>query len=214
MPPDKIDILPNGTDFSKFKPSSVEERMGSRRKLGLDEKGYCCLLVANFVEVKDIPTLLQGARIVRTLLPNCQFILVGDGDQRAQLEKQAACLEVNGSVRFFGRQADVRPFLAAADVGVLTSRSEGSSNAVIEYMAAGLPTILSDIEPNQELTEGVFFRQGDPKDFATKIAMLARDQELSNRLSIANQEMAQEFGLTRFVERAQAYYGKLASETE
>ena len=209
--PDRIDILPNGNDLSQFRPSSVEERMSARRTLGLDAKGLYCLLIANFTEVKDIPTLLQGARILRTSLPNCQFILVGDGDQRAQLEKQTASLERNGSVRFFGRQADVRPFLAAADVGVLTSRSEGSSNAVIEYMAAGLPAVLSRIEPNQELAQGLFFTPGDAVDLAEQINLLANNDQLCALLSSQNQRMAKEFDVERFKERVNSYYGLVGS---
>lgn len=207
----RIDILPNGSDLSTFKPSSSEERVAARRKLGFDEKAFICVSVANFAKVKDIPTLLQGAKLVQKSLPNCHFILVGDGDLRPELERQALSLGLNGSVRFVGRQADVRPFLAAADVGLLTSQSEGSSNAVIEYMAAGLPTILSRIEPNEELVQGLFFKPGDPADLAANITILANDQLLAESLSIENQRMAQEFSEKRFSERVQSYYSYLVS---
>jgi len=207
----QIDILPNGSDLSKFQPASPADRAKARRKLNIDEKSYVCVSVANLSEIKDISTLIQGARHVKDYMSNCVFLVVGGGPLRTSLEEKSTELGLNGSVRFVGRQADVRPFLAAADVGVLTSRSEGSSNAVIEYMAAGLPTVLSDIEPNRELAEGVFFRRGDPIDLAAKIAQVARDEELSRDLSSANLRMAREFNLVRFVERAQGYYNWLAS---
>jgi glycosyltransferase involved in cell wall biosynthesis/peptidoglycan/xylan/chitin deacetylase (PgdA/CDA1 family) len=209
----EIDILPNGSDLSRFQRASIAERRMARRQLNLDENSYIGVLVANLSEVKDIPTLLQGASLLREKMPNSVFLVVGGGPLQTSLERQAQELGLNGSVRFLGRQADVRPFLAAADVGVLTSRSEGSSNAVIEYMAAGLPTVLSDIESNKELADGVFFRKGDPQDFAAKMAQLARDKELSRVLSDANAEMAAEFNLARFEERVQGYYNWLVSET-
>jgi glycosyltransferase involved in cell wall biosynthesis/peptidoglycan/xylan/chitin deacetylase (PgdA/CDA1 family) len=209
-----IDILPNGSDLSRFRPASTTERRRARRQLELDENSYVGVSVANLSEVKDIPTLLQGARIVRDKIPNSVFLVVGGGPLQTAMEQKAEELGLNGSVRFVGRQPDVRSFLAAADVGVLTSKSEGSSNAVIEYMAAGLPTVLSDIEPNRELVEGVFFRRGDPVDFAAKVTQVAADKELCGALSATNVRMAREFDLVRFEERVQGYYNQLASEVE
>jgi glycosyltransferase involved in cell wall biosynthesis/peptidoglycan/xylan/chitin deacetylase (PgdA/CDA1 family) len=208
----EIDILPNGSDLSRFRPASTTERLTARRQLDLDENSYVGVSVANLSEVKDIPTLLQGARLVKDKLPNSVFLVVGEGPLRTSLEQKAKELGLNGSVRFVGRQADVRPFLAAADVGVLTSKSEGSSNAVIEYMAAGLPTVLSDIAPNRELVDGVFFHRGDAQDLAAKIELLASDGHISSRLSSENKAFAEEFGVPRFVERVQGYYNSLASE--
>ena len=208
----EIDILPNGSDLSKFQPISKAERATARRQLNLDENSYICVSVANLSEVKDIPTLLRGARLLKNAMPNSVFLVVGGGPLQPSLEREAQELGLNGSVRFVGLQADVRPFLAAADAGVLTSRSEGSSNAVIEYMAAGLPTVLSDIEPNKELADGVFFRRGDPEDLAAKIELLASDERLSGRLSKENKSVAEEFDVRRFVERVQGYYNRLASE--
>jgi L-malate glycosyltransferase len=208
----KIEILPNGSDLSKFTQASETERKNARRALNLDADSFICLSIANLSPIKDISTLLQGARILRTSLPKCQFLIVGEGWLRSELEQEAARLGLNGAIRFLGRQADVRAFLAASDVGVLTSKSEGSSNSVIEYMAAGLPTVLSDIPPNRELTPGIFFRTGDANDFAEKIVQLARNRELSRDLSIANASMAEQFSLERFVERAEGYYSNLSSE--
>jgi glycosyltransferase involved in cell wall biosynthesis/peptidoglycan/xylan/chitin deacetylase (PgdA/CDA1 family) len=210
----KIEILPNGSDLSRFTQLSEAERGMARRSLNLDPNSFVCLSVANLSPIKDISTLLQGARILKGSLPKCHFLIVGEGPLRGTLEQEAAALGLNGSVRFLGRQADVRPYLAASDVGVLTSKSEGSSNSVIEYMAAGLPTVLSDIAPNRELTKGVFFQTGDPKDFAEKIAQLAKNKQLAKDLSTENSRMAEEFSLARFVERAQSYYSNLASEIE
>ena len=210
----EIDILPNGSDLSRFQPASTAERTMARRQLNLDENSYIGVSVANLSEVKDIPTLLQGARLLKEKMPNSVFLIVGGGPLRTSLEREAQELGLNGSVQFVGRQADIRPFLAAADVGILTSKSEGSSNAVIEYMAAGLPTVLSDIEPNKELADGVFFRQGDAEDFAAKVESLASDESLSSRLSRENKAVAEEFDVPRFVERVQGYYNSLASEIE
>ena len=208
----EIEILPNGSDLSRFQPASTAERTMARRQLNLDENSYIGVSLTNLSEVKDIPTLLQGARLLRDRMSNSVFLVVGGGPLRTSLEREAQELGLNGSVHFLGRQSDVRPFLAAADFGVLTSKSEGSSNAVIEYMAAGLPTVLSDIEPNKELANGVFFRQGDAEDFAAKVESLASDESLSSRLSRENQAVAEEFGVPRFVERVQGYYNSLASE--
>ena len=91
--------------------------------------------VANLARVKDLDTLITTAKLLKDLLPSFQFVIVGDGPLRDELEKLATRLKVMEHVKFVGRQANVRPFLAAADLGVLTSVTEGSSNAVLEYLA-------------------------------------------------------------------------------
>jgi len=58
----EIDILPNGSDLSRFRPASDGDRALARRELGLSGNSFVCVSVANLSAVKDIPTLLKGGR--------------------------------------------------------------------------------------------------------------------------------------------------------
>jgi glycosyltransferase involved in cell wall biosynthesis len=212
VPGTKIEILPNGIDTSKFTPLTPEQRQQARLGLGLSESGPICVSVANLAAVKDLETLIRSAVHLREKLPSIQFLLVGDGPQRKDLENLAIRLGLSEIVRFVGRQSDVHPFLAAADIGVLTSRSEGSSNSVLEYMAMGLPSIVSDIPANRELLNKVLFQPGNPAELAEKIYRLWQDLSLRACLSKEYREIAAEYSIEKFTVRAQSYYSRMASQ--
>ena len=212
--PRRIEILPNAIDISHFHPVTTTDRLACRRELRLRDSGPVIVCVANLRPVKDLKTLLAAAHKIKTWLPAAQFVILGEGPLRKELEEQAERLGVAHMVRLIGRQLDVKPYLVAADFGVLTSRSEGSSNSVLEYMATGLPSVVSDIPANRELVEGVLFTPGDPEDLADKLLLLCRDEMLCAKLRSANLLIAQQYSFQRFVLRVQSYYNKLAAESD
>jgi glycosyltransferase involved in cell wall biosynthesis len=213
VPSTRIEILPNGTDVSRFVPATAEEKRQVRRELGLNENGPICVSVANLYKVKGLETLIHSAALLRAEFPSIQFLLVGDGQQREELQNLATRLGVSEIVKFLGRRPDVRPFLAAADVGVLTSHSEGSSNSVLEYMAMGLPSVVSDIPANREVVEGLFFTPGDASDLAGKLRLLLQDASLCFQLRSQYRQTIGQFSVERFTLRAQSFYNKLAAES-
>jgi glycosyltransferase involved in cell wall biosynthesis len=212
VPGTRIDILPNGTDVSRLVPATPEERRLIRSQLGLSETGPICVCVANLYQVKGLEALIHAAALLRAEFPSIQFLVVGEGNQRQELQSLATQLGVSELVRFVGRQPDVRPFLAAADIGVLTSHSEGSSNSVLEYMAMSLPSIVSDIPANRELLDEVIFKTGDATDLAEKILDLWRDEQRRSRLSKEYREIASQYSTEKFTDRAQSYYSRMASQ--
>jgi glycosyltransferase involved in cell wall biosynthesis/peptidoglycan/xylan/chitin deacetylase (PgdA/CDA1 family) len=208
---DRIEISPNGIDLSRFYPVTNEERFAMRRKLRLNERATIFVSVAALTPVKDLRTLLDAVSYVRQQLGSAQFLILGDGPLRSDLEQRTEMLGLNGMVKFLGRQADVRPYLAAADLGVLTSRSEGSSNSILEYMAMGLPSVLSDIAANRELVNGLFFAPGDAGDLARKLLLICKDLALRANLRSEYLRGTSEYSSEKFVLRVQSYYNKLAA---
>ena len=79
------------------------------------------------------------------------LLLVGDGPERSSLERLARDLGVAGRVIFAGYQADPAPYLAAMNLFVLPSRSEGLSVALLEAMAAGVPVLVTEVGANREV---------------------------------------------------------------
>jgi glycosyltransferase involved in cell wall biosynthesis len=168
--------------------------------------------VANLSTVKDPLTVVEAAALVRRSLDEARFILVGEGPLRSRLEERVKQLRLEPNVRLTGVQPDVRHFLAAADIGLLASLSEGSSNALLEYMAMGLPVAVSDIPANRELVAGVFFEPGNPAALAEKILDLWGNAALRARMSQGNLRRGKEFSEENFALRAQAFYARLAAE--
>lgn len=210
IPSDRIELLPNALDLARYKPATAAERLAVRQALGVHEKGPVFVSVAALIPVKDLHTLLDAAKQIKPHLSTAQILIVGDGPLRRDLEQYAEALGLGSMVRFAGRQADIRPYLAAADFGVFTSKSEGSSNSVLEYMAMGLPSVVSDIAPNRELVNGLLFAAGDATDLARKMTELAQDPALRSRLQTEYLATAAQYSLEKFALRAQSYYNRMA----
>lgn len=209
--PNRIEILPNAVDLSRFCPATDSERLAMRRILGLNERAQIFVSVAALTLVKDIRTLLDAVSQIRNQLSEVQFLVVGDGPLRKELERQSEKLRLTGMVKFLGRQADVRPYLTAADFGVLTSISEGSPNSVLEYMAMGLPSVLSDIAANRDLVNGLFFTPGDAGDLARKLLLICQDEALRTNLRSEYLTTVSQYSVGKFALRVQSYYSKLAA---
>jgi len=138
-------------------------------------------------------------------------VILGEGPLENELKEQVEKLKLRDRVRFAGPQADVRPWLAAADLGIITSRSEGSSNALLEYMAAGLPTVVSNIPANRELAEGVFFEPGDPDSLANTLEKVWNDPALQARIRELHFEIVKTRSPEAIGRRVRSYYVQLAS---
>ena len=107
------------------------------------------VLVGNMhTDVKGHPWLIEAAPAVLKEFPHTRFVFAGDGEARPAFEQQAAKLGVQTNFMFLGRRNDIPDVLASCDIAVLPSRAEGLPNAVLEYMAAGLPTIASRVGGN------------------------------------------------------------------
>jgi glycosyltransferase involved in cell wall biosynthesis len=104
-------------------------------------------------EVKRQEDFLLALAQVRRGAPDAMAFLVGEGPRRARLERLAGELGLGGAVFFLGGRPDVPAVLARGTFGVLCSRQEGLSNAVMEGMAAGLPMIVTDAGGNAELVK-------------------------------------------------------------
>ena len=210
VPPSKVAVLPNSIDLAHFSAPDSQQRVHSRQKLGLSPSAPVFAAVANLRPVKRLATLIEAAAIVHATLPEARFLILGEGNDRSALATQIEALHLEGVVRLEGAQPDVRPWLRAADVGVLTSESESSSNAVLEYMAMGLPTVVSDIPANRELVEGLFFSVGDAHQMADRLLWLWRHPEARQGMAERNLKAAAAFDATAAAQQAQRYYWGLA----
>ena len=211
VPGEQIEILPNAVDLGRFSLPTPEERLAVRQRLGLAPTAPVFVAVSHLRPAKDLPTILTAATRVKPALADAQFLLVGDGPLKTSLQAQIEKLGLAGTVRLEGTQPDVRPYLAAADIGLFTSRSEGCSNALLEYMAMGLPAVASDIPANRELVDEVVFETGNAMDLADKLLSLWDDRAQRSRLQREYRRRAEQYSLETFVQRAQSYYVKLTA---
>ncbi len=137
MPEEKIAVHYTGVDLDRFRPV---DRVAAKAALGVD--GPLLVCAGALIERKGQHIAIEAL----TRLPDATLILVGDGPERGALAKMAARLGVETRVRFLGnRPHDELPvLLAAADVTVLPTVSEGLANVWVESLACGTPVVTSD----------------------------------------------------------------------
>ena len=121
----------NGIDASQFKPWQDKKAAKAALELqNLRPGSFCLLFIGRVERQKSLPTLLKAAAQIINTHPDLHLMMVGDGEERSNLEQLARELGIQEAVTFAGNQADVLPYLNAADAFALPSLSEGISNAL------------------------------------------------------------------------------------
>jgi len=209
--PEKVRVVHNGVDVEKF-----HRCRGNREKLlPKAGDGKVIVLVGNMhTNVKGHPWLIASAPAVVREFPSIRFALAGDGEQRAQFEKQVGDLGLGENFLFLGRRADIPEILACCDIAVLPSRAEGLPNAVLEYMAAGLPTVVTRVGGNVELIEdgvtGLLVPPEDSAALSTALLRLLRDPVLARHIAQSGREFTtRNFSFERLVREVDELYTEL-----
>jgi glycosyltransferase involved in cell wall biosynthesis len=186
--PRRVLVLENGVDLGRFpapRPGPVARTASPR--VGV---------VANLRPVKDLGTFVRAAAEVGRRHPAATFHIAGEGDQRPELERLAAELGIGEHLHLPGSVRDIPGFLRGLDVAVLCSRSEGMSNALLEYMAAGRPVVATAVGASAQLIEhgvhGLLVPPGDAGRLAAAIRRLLEDPALAARLGAAARRRVQE----------------------
>ncbi|MFZ5892884.1 MAG: glycosyltransferase family 4 protein [Myxococcota bacterium] len=156
FPADRIVVLPNAVDTSRFSG----ERRG--RAPGAP---FTAVFVGRLVPEKGLPTLLEAWASAFSGRSDVRLRLLGGGVLEKPLRELVQKLGISQQVEFLGHQDRVEDILAEADVGVLPSRIEGLSNTLLEYMASGLPVLATRISGSEDFVEpgqnGWLFEVGD-----------------------------------------------------
>lgn len=188
----RIEVVYNGIDPEKFRTSSGDARRAVRAELALGDDQPVALQVARFHPVKDHGTALRAFAQVARRLPAAVLLLAGEGELRAALEALTAELGIQGNVRFLGVRSDVPRLMAAADVFVLSSLSEGISVTLLEAMGCELPIAATDVGGNGEVvlanTTGLLSPRQDAPKLAENLLALLGDAGLRRRLGQAGRE--------------------------
>lgn len=210
LPPEKVCVVYNGVDLDRFNVSPDRARI-----LPGTEGNKLIVLVGNMItDVKGHPVLISAAAEVVKAHPKTQFVLVGEGTKRADFEQQAKDLGLQANFLFLGRRSDVPAILACCDIAVLPSLAEGLPNAVLEYLAAGLPVVATALGGNLEIiqdgTTGLLVPPQDPQALAAALNNLLSDEGLASGIGKAGHDyVKQNFSFERLVRDVDQLYSKL-----
>ena len=206
--PESVTVLENGVDHARFLAvPPLPATTPAARRVGV---------VANLRPVKGLDVFLDAATRLAGEQPDVTFAVAGEGDMRRPLEESARERGLADRFRLPGAAADVPGFLSGLDVAVLPSHSEGMSNALLEYMAAGRAIVATAVGAAPELIEdgvhGLLVPPGDAARLAEAIRRLLSQPRLARRMAEAARRRARErYGREAMVGRFTEFYEGLAA---
>ncbi len=139
----KIEVIYNGIDVRKFQPR-IDGRSETRAKLGLSESDTAVIHVARLDPLKDHISAVRAFGLLKSN-PEIRLLIVGEGQEKANIENEIRNLGVEKQVEMLGLRSDIPELLNASDVCLLTSRSEGIPLTLAEAMATELPVVATNV---------------------------------------------------------------------
>lgn len=156
---EKITVIPNGIDVDFY--DSLERDWDLRMGLGIENNDFVIICVSNLHINKGHKYLLEAFKQLCTsphfqggeLKRGLKLLLVGDGSEKVNLQKQIENYQSKNNILFLGKRTDVPQLLKISDIFILPTLFEGMSNAIMEAMTCGLAVITTDIPENRILIE-------------------------------------------------------------
>lgn len=194
VPAQKVRTIYNGLDPARVQAAQTE-RKEILAALNLPQSAPIVTIMANMRAhvlhpepacFKDHPTFLRAAQRVHQSIPEAAFVIAGEGELKEATQELARSLGIGNQTFFIGRCQDVGAVLSISDVCVLSSRAEGFSNAILEYMAAGRPVVATDVGGAREAIvhseTGYLVPAGDHERLAEHVISLLLNPDQAQRM--------------------------------
>ena len=213
-PPERFVVIRLGIELDERVAAEQNGRAESRRYLGIASDRFAVGWIGRMTAVKRTDDVLVAFRRLRDDGVDAVLCMVGDGPDRPELERRAHELGVIRDTLFLGYQEDVAPFYAAFDALVLPSSNEGTPVSAIEALAAGRPVVATRVggvpDVVQEGQDGFLVDPGATDDLADRLALLARDPALRERMGGAGRErVLPRYAVARLIDDVDRLYRSL-----
>jgi len=217
--PEKVSVIYNGLDVRRL--ATTLSRAESLSLLGLppeiEARRFIAILANMRHEVKDYPMFLRSARKVKEAVPDAGFLLAGEGELSDSLRGLAVELGIDDSAFFLGRCERVAELLAVSEICVLSSKAEGFSNSILEYMAAGRPVVVTSVggagEVVTEGETGYLVPSGDDAMMADRLIALLRDPERARAMGAKGKQVVEsKFSCEAQLARTESLYDRLLEQ--
>jgi len=216
VPAGSIRVVRNGVDTSGAR-RAAGDRAAARAELGVPDGAVLVGTVGRLSREKNLDLFVDLAVALARESSSARFAVVGDGPRRDALARSIREAGLAERVALTGPRSDVPRLLAAMDVFVMTSDTEGLPNAVLEAMAAGLPVVATRVGGVRELVSdgisGHLVPPGQIVPLLTAVRALALDPGLRERHGGAGRERIEsEFGVARMVESTAGVYEEVLTK--
>lgn len=198
--PEQWVVVPSGVDITVISEWVWEH------PVPVEHKPWDTVSVGRLVPIKGMERLIKAWAVVVKSKPDARLALVGDGEERRDLERLASRLNIIPNVEFIG-WADPLPELAKAKTFALLSYNEGMGRAVVEAMAAGLPCVVSNVCGLKELVDDSVGRVVDAED--TQVVAAALLMDWPRDISRQTRARAEAYSIQAMMQGLSAVYNKL-----
>jgi glycosyltransferase involved in cell wall biosynthesis len=201
----EIFVIPNGISINNYGENQSDDIYHSN-----NEK--IILYVGTLRSIKGINYLIEAMKIISQNCLNTKLLLVGDGEERKSLENLVDELDLNQHITFVGRVSneDVPKYMAASDVFVLPSLSEGFPNVILEAMASGLPIVTTKIRGLPEIVKdginGFLVEPENPGEIAENVIYLLKNTEIAHTISENNKKDVEQYAWENVVKEIESTY--------
>ena len=214
LPADRVVTIPGGRDPGSLRPT--RERGAVRRELGIPPDAPMLLWVGALTWEKDPLAAIDLLGRVRSRRPDARLVVSGDGPLGARVGAAVSGVGLDGAVGLLGSRSDVPDLLGAADVLVLTSRTEGIPGSLIEAGMAGLPSVSYDLVGVPEVVvdgrTGLLAPAGDVDALAAAVVRILDDPEAARGMGEeARERCTGRFAMAAIAERYLALYRDLGA---
>jgi len=208
--PARVHTIYNGLNLGDWNPTPRQAKAQGE---------FLIATVGNIRRVKGHDVFIRAAAIIVEEFPKARFSIAGavlEQDFFSELQAMVQELNLANNFHFDGDVKNLPQYLAAADIFVLPSRSEGFSNAIVEAMAASLPVVATDVGGNAEAVEdgisGFLVPSDDPAALAAAILRVLADPAQARAMGMAGRRLvAEKFTTEAMMNRITIAYSSLLS---
>lgn len=211
----KIEVVYSGVDWKRFENVRGDYLYS---ELNLDKSKKIVGIIAAFAKHhKDHQTFLEAAKLIKNQFPMVQFLLVGTGEQRSQIETVVESLSLNENVKLTGFRNDIPQILSILDIFVLSSFFEGLGSSILEAMASSLPVVATNVGGIPEIVEdginGILVPPKDHQSLSQAILNLLKNEEKAKKMGQYGYHLTREkFSIEKMVRETKRIYDSLVEE--
>ena len=214
LPADKLVVIANGVDLTKFDHPADSESI--RQRLGLPLDSFIVCAIGRPRPVKGYGYLIDAFALLAEQDDSLHLLFVGDGPDRNALKAQVSRLGLTARVTFLGDQKDIPDLLPGVDLLVSSSLWEGMPIVVLEAMAARVAVVATDVGGTSEIVvheqTGLLAEPQNPRSLADAILRMRNDADLRDRLATQGQAAVREhYSMAENIRRTEQLYIELVT---
>jgi glycosyltransferase involved in cell wall biosynthesis len=213
-PAEKFVVIRLGIELEQRVDPGRDGRLETRRMLGIAPDRFVVGWIGRMTGVKRTDDVLLAVKHLREREVDAALCMVGDGPDREHVERRASELGIVRHCYFLGYQEEVAPYYAAFDAMILPSGNEGTPVSAIEALAGGRPVVATRVGGVPDVVrdgeDGFLVEPGDVEQLAERLALLARDPELRERMGQAGRErVLPRYAVNRLIDDVDKLYRSL-----